>query len=209
MFKRRKPRSYGQMASDMIYPRGGWRRAGTYVWHRLRRLPDQPHRIGRGVAAGVAVSFTPFFGFHFIAAAIVALAIRGNILASLLATFTVNPITIPFVAVLALTTGRAILGHHGDLNAQMILAEFTHATAELWNNMLAPLGPRVAHWDRLAEFCDVIFWPYLIGGVIWGTIFGVIAHYMTMPVIRAYHNRRAKKMAERIARAQNAPPDEP
>ena len=65
MFKRRKPRSYSQLATEMIYPRGGWRRASQYVMHRIRRLPDQPQRIARGFAAGIIVSFTPLFGFHF------------------------------------------------------------------------------------------------------------------------------------------------
>ncbi|WP_299912478.1 DUF2062 domain-containing protein [uncultured Paracoccus sp.] len=200
MFKRRDPRSYGQLASDMIYPRGGWRRAGTYVWHRLRRLPDQPHRIARGVAAGIGVSFTPLFGFHFVSAGAVGWLIGGNVLAALLATFAINPVTVPFVAVLALTTGRFLLGQHGDLGPQMIFGEFARASEELWNNVLAPFGPRVAHWDNLANFFDQIFWPYMIGGVIWGTIFGALCHYLTVPIIRAYHKRRAKKMEERIAR---------
>ena len=39
---RRKPRSYSQMASDIVYPRGGWWRAIKYRVHRLRRLPDPP-----------------------------------------------------------------------------------------------------------------------------------------------------------------------
>ncbi|MFV0384246.1 DUF2062 domain-containing protein [Paracoccus sp. (in: a-proteobacteria)] len=204
MFKRRKPRSYGQMASDMIYPRGGWRRAVTYVLHRLRRLPDKPHRIGRGVGAGIAASFTPLFGLHFILAGVVAWAIGANVLAALLATFAINPVTLPFVAVLSLTTGRLILGQHGDLGPQMIFGEFARATEELWNNILAPFGPRVAHWGHLDQFFEQVFLPYLIGGLIWGLIAGVICHYLTVPVIRAYHHRREKKMAARIARVREA-----
>ena len=46
----------------MAYPDGGWQRAGSYVWHRLRRLPDRPERIAKGIAAGVMVSFLPIFG---------------------------------------------------------------------------------------------------------------------------------------------------
>lgn len=190
------------MASEMIYPRGGWRRAGTYVLYRLRRLPDQPHRIGRGIGAGLGVSFTPLFGFHFVSAAAVAWLIGGNVLAALLATFAINPVTVPFVAVLALSTGRWILGQHGDLGPQVIFGEFSAASEELWNNVLAPFGPREAHWEQLGDFFFQIFWPYMIGGIIWGTIIGVAAHYLSVPVIRAYHKRRAKKMADRIARLQ-------
>lgn len=200
MFKRRDPRSYGRIVTEFIYPRGGWRRAGAYVWHRLRRLPDQPHRIGRGAAAGVFVSFTPFFGFHFLSAAAVAWIIRGNILAALLATFVGNPITIPFIAVLSLTLGRQMLGIEGKLNSHIIFREFSRASAELWNNFLAIFTERTAHWGHLADFFYQMFLPYLVGGLIPGIIAGIIAHYLTVPVIKAYHKRRAKKMADRIAR---------
>ena len=85
MFKR-KPRTWGRTALEFFYPRGGWTRAALYVVHRIRRLPDPAHRISRGVAAGVFVCFTPYFGLHFVMATLIAWVIRGNILAALLAT---------------------------------------------------------------------------------------------------------------------------
>jgi hypothetical protein len=48
-----------------MWPKGGWTRAFHYVRHRLRRLPDTPERIARGIWAGVFVTFTPFYGMHF------------------------------------------------------------------------------------------------------------------------------------------------
>ena len=140
MFKRRKPRSYSQLATQMIYPRGGWRRASQYVMHRIRRLPDQPQRIARGFAAGIFVSFTPLFGFHFMTAALVAWAIRGNIVAALLGTFVGNPLTFPFIAVLSVSLGRWILGVEGKLLPHRIFEEFARASRELWNNLLAPFS---------------------------------------------------------------------
>lgn len=202
MFKRRNPRSYGQMASDMIYPRGGWRRAGTYVLHRLRRLPDQPHRIGRGVAAGVFVSFLPIFGLHFLSAAACAWLVGGNILAALLATFVGNPVTFPFIAVAAVSLGRRILGVTGDLSPQHIFGEFARASGELWHNINSIFGPTRAHWGHLAEFFQQVYLPYLVGGIIIGLMLSIATHYMTVPVIRAYHRRREKKMAARIARVR-------
>lgn len=190
------------MASDMIYPRGGWRRAGTYVLHRVRRLPDQPHRIGRGVAAGVFVSFTPLFGFHFLSAAACAWLIGGNILAALLATFVGNPITFPLIAMMAVSLGRELLGLNGSLGPQQIFAEFSAASGELWHNIRAPFSPEDAHWGHLAEFFQQIYWPYVVGGVLIGLVVSIAAHYLTVPVIRAYHRRREKKMAARIARVR-------
>lgn len=199
MFKRRKPRSYGQMASDIVYPPGGWRRAARYVLYRLRRLPDQPHKIGRGVAAGVFVSFTPLFGLHFAAAVGCAWLIGGNILAALLGTFVGNPITFPFIAVLAVSLGRQVLGVEGHLSPQIIFSEFTRAGGELWHNLKSIFDNDVARWDDLHRFLTQFYWPYFVGGVLIGLAVSIAAHYMTVPVIRAYHRRRNKKMAERIA----------
>ena len=41
-----------------------------------------------------------------------------------------------------------------------------------------------------------------MGGIGPGLVVSVIGYYLTVPVIRAYHKRRARKMAARIARAQ-------
>ncbi|WP_374636589.1 DUF2062 domain-containing protein [Paracoccus sp. (in: a-proteobacteria)] len=206
MFKRRKPRSYSQLATQMIYPRGGWRRASQYVMHRIRRLPDQPQRIARGFAAGIFVSFTPLFGFHFMTAALVAWAIRGNIVAALLGTFVGNPLTFPFIAVLSVSLGRWILGVEGKLLPHRIFEEFARASRELWNNLLAPFSDSTVHWQNFDYFWHNYFLPYVVGGIGPGLIASVIGYYLTLPVIRAYHKRRARKMAARIARAQGVPP---
>ena len=205
MFKRRKPRSYSQLATQMIYPRGGWRRASQYVMHRIRRLPDQPQRIARGFAAGIFVSYTPLFGFHFMTAALVAWAIRGNIVAALLGTFVGNPLTFPFIAVLSISLGRWILGVEGKLLPHRIFEEFARASRELWNNLLAPFSDSTVHWQNFDYFWHNYFLPYVVGGIGPGLIASVIGYYLTLPVIRAYHKRRARKMAARIARAQGAP----
>lgn len=208
MFKRRKPRSYSQLATEMIYPRGGWRRASQYVMHRIRRLPDQPQRIARGFAAGIIVSFTPLFGFHFMSGVLVALLIRGNIVAALLGTFVGNPLTFPFIAVLSVGLGRWILGVEGRFQPHLILEEFTKASGEVWNNLLAPFSDRVAHWQNLDHFWDNYFLPYFVGGFFPGLLASVVGYYLTLPLIRAYHKRRARKMAERIARVQGPRPPE-
>ena len=93
VFKRRTPKTWLAAIRDFFWPRGGWTRAFHYVKHRLRRLPDSPERIARGIWAGVFTTFTPFYGMHFVVAAILALFMRGNILAALMGTFFGNPLT--------------------------------------------------------------------------------------------------------------------
>lgn len=199
MFKRRTPKTYSQMARAMVWPQGGWKRATIYVLHRMRRLPDQPHRVARGFACGIFISFTPLFGFHLFGAAALAWLLGGNIIAALFGTLIGNPVTIPLIAALSVGLGRKMLGVEGSLSPQRILHEFTRATGEMTHNIGAMFTDQVAHWDSLGHFYDVIFLPYLVGGLIPGLIAATIGHYVTVPVIRAYHRRRAGKMAERIA----------
>ncbi len=200
VFKRRTPRGWVQTIIEFFYPRGGWYRAAQYVIHRVRRLPDAPHRIGRGVFAGVFISFTPFFGLHFLGAAGIAWLIRGNILASLLATFFGNPLTTPVIAYTAVELGHLILGSHGAISFEQILNAFSGATTELWRNIIALFSPRPTHWRELAGFFHAIFLPYLVGGIVPGIVAGVICHYLTLPVIGAYKKRRAKHLHDRMAR---------
>lgn len=92
----------------------GWTRAFHYVKHRVRRLPDTPERIARGIWAGVFTTFTPFYGLHFVVAALVGKAMRGNLLAALMATFFGNPLTYVPIGIASLKTGHWLLGTRMD-----------------------------------------------------------------------------------------------
>ena len=110
VFKRRDRRSIISLLIRFFWPKGGWRRAFHYVQYRLRRLPDSSQKISRGIWAGLFTTFTPFYGLHFFTAAIIARALKGNILAALLATFFGNPLTYVPIGVVSLQTGHFFLG---------------------------------------------------------------------------------------------------
>lgn len=205
MFKRRDKRNTLQVVAEGFYPRGGWRRAFSYVYHRLRRLPDPPHRISRGIAAGVFVSFSPLFGFHFLYAALTAFIIRGNILAALLATFIGNPVTFPLIGAISLGFGRRLLGidaAHG--HGESVLEAFSKASGEIWRNIRAIFTPELTHWDNLIVFFQQVFWPYLIGGILPGIIAGMIAYGLSRPVIDAYQRRRLAKLKAKFQKKNRA-----
>lgn len=192
VFKRRTPRSWLQFVAEGFWPRGGWSRATRYVVHRLRRLPDPAHKISRGIAAGVFACFTPLFGLHFITSAIIALAIRGNILAALLATFVGNPITFPIIASIAMELGSSMLGTP-DLPLPGVWAAFSSAFSELWHNFMAIFTPAEVRWGRLAAFFEVVFLPYLVGGLAPGLVAAMAAYFLANPVIAAYQKTRIKR----------------
>lgn len=196
VFKRRTPRSWLRVIAEGFWPRGGWARATRYVVHRLRRLPDPAHKISRGIAAGVFISFTPFFGFHFLLAAAIALVIRGNVLAALLATFVGNPITFPIFASIAMEIGSFLLGTP-HIALPGVVASFSNASVELWRNFTAIFTPEVMHWGRFGAFFEVVFLPYLVGGLLPGLAAGIAAYFLSHPVIVAYQKARIKRQKNR------------
>ena len=192
------------MVLEFFWPRGGWGRAASYVMHRLRRLPDSPERIARGVFAGVFVSFTPLYGFHFLSAAAVALLYRGNILAALLATFVGNPITFPIFATMSLETGYWLLGSDFRMPLADVMPAFGEATSQLWKNILGLLTGQPTEWGQLLRFFHKVYLPYLVGSILPGTLVGLIFQYASLPLIRAYQKLRSRRLAERVERRRAA-----
>lgn len=182
----------------MVYPDGGFRRATQYMIHRMRRLPDEPHKIARGVFAGTFVNFPPIFGIQFVSAALLAWVMRGNILAAVLCTFLSNPITTPFIAVLSLELGHWMLGIKVPLTPVMIFDAFGQAGFELWHNFLSVFTADVSRWESLGRFWQTIYFPYLVGSILPGLVFSLLAYYVTIPLVRAYQKLRANKTREGI-----------
>jgi len=200
VFKRRDPKPFLRGLVELIWPRGGWARAFHYVKHRVRRLPDSPERIARGIWAGVFTTFTPFYGLHFFIAAMIAWVMRGNILAALMATFFGNPLTYVPIGVISLRTGYGLLDLEWDPEKEGRLGQqFARAFGELWGNLKALFTDDVADWTYLADFYDKVFFPYMIGGVLPGIIAATICYYLSVPVIRAYQQRRKGVIAAKIA----------
>jgi len=197
VFKRKNPRTLFGWLREMVYPTGGFKRATQYVIHRMRRLPDRPHRIARGVFAGCLIGFLPLPGLQFLGAWGLARLMRGNVLAALLGTFNSNPVTTPFFAVGAISLGHWMLGIDTPLTAEAIGAAFADAGGDLWRNLKAIFTSDVAHWDGLRLFWDTVYLPYFIGALIPGILLSLGFYYLTIPLVVAYQNSREAKSNER------------
>lgn len=157
MFKRRIPLPFHQRAGAFLWPRGGWRRSGAYVAHRLRRLPGTPYRIAAGFACGAAISFTPFMGMHFVLAALLALLVRGNLIASAIGTAVGNPWTFPLIWLWIYSLGRWLLGGGQRLTAEPEDLSFLHHMFEHPLDVLLPMTVGSIPTAVVAWF--VFFWP--------------------------------------------------
>lgn len=200
VFKRRDKRSWLRVGLESLWPKGGWGRAAQYVRHRVRRLPDTPDRIARGLFAGVFTTFTPFYGVHFVVAAIVARGVRGNILAALLGTFFGNPVTYFPIGAISLSTGQFFLGTASDTEVnRSLLGKFVDASSDLTHNFYAMFNDQDADWAGLYQFYDDVFFPYLIGGILPGLVTATIVYYISLPLITAYQNRRKGMIKAKLA----------
>lgn len=206
VFKRRDRRPIWKVVVDFIYPRGGWTRAATYVKYRLRRLPDTPEKISRGVWAGVFAAFTPFYGMHFLVAFILARLMRGNVIAALMATFFGNPLTYVPIGVSALWTGHWLLGTQPveDMDASLG-AKFAGAGGDLWHNFMSIFTPARMDWHGLHIFYDEVFFPYMVGGIIPGIVSATFCYYLSVPLIAAYQKRRKKALRAKLSQLQKNP----
>ena len=191
VFKRRDKKGWLRWSGDLLYPKGGWSRAFHYVKHRVHRLPDSPERIARGIWAGVFTTFTPFYGVHFVVAAILSRVMQGNLLAALMATFFGNPLTYVPIGLVSLKMGHWMMGAElSETEHRSFGGKFVDAGSDLKDNLMAMFAGREMDWTGLAAFYQEIFFPYLIGGIVPGILTATVCYYLSVPLIRAYQHRR-------------------
>lgn len=159
-------------------------RYSRYMLLKLDKLKGTPYSIAAGFACGVAISFTPFVGFHMLLAAITAFIIRGNILSSAFGTVMGNPWTFPIIWPTILFTGRFFLNDNHIDKIDFI---------KLFKN----LADAVVHLDFSLLVSDV--WPVLLPMMV-----GCIPYYIIAWCISFYIVKRAmerfKLRRERLRR---------
>ncbi|MFQ5773315.1 MAG: DUF2062 domain-containing protein [Kiloniellaceae bacterium] len=184
MFSRRKPVPLSRRVLDFLWPRRGWRRASVYIAHRVSRLPGTPYGIAAGFACGAAISFTPFIGFHFAGAALLALLVRGNLVASAIGTVVGNPWTFPVIWAWIYTLGQWLLGGEAisDLPETLSLHYIFERPLEvLWPMTVGGIPTAIVAWFAF-------FWP----------VRGAVAEYQ---LVRRRRVRRKAKAERQRARA--------
>ncbi|MDX1541096.1 MAG: DUF2062 domain-containing protein [Geminicoccaceae bacterium] len=189
-----------QRLKSWLWPHIGWGRALSYVVKRLKRLPGTPHSIAAGVAAGVMVSFTPFFP-HLATAALIAMVIRGNVVAAWAGTLIGNPSTFPIIWLLAYNLGLMVLGQPTVTEPQF------QAESQL-TTLPAPFTLEwVDGWiERAAAWTKAKFLPMAIGGVPLGILAGLACYFPLLRIVTAVQERRRKDGQKKLELDPSAPP---
>jgi len=199
MFDRRSKPTPARRVLNFLWPSIGWRRASSYMLHRLARLPGSAYSIAAGFACGAAVSFSPFVGLHFILGGLWAWMIRANIVASAIGTAIGNPWTFPFIWVWIFEVGSRIVDP-GQL------AESTHENAAkldfsaTFGNMLG--ASLDGDMDRLMETAAPVFWPMLVGSVPTIIVVWLLFYFPLKKIVERYQNRRRRRKRRAKGRMQ-------
>ena len=179
MLGRRQHLAWMDWLGRVIWPRTGWRRAGAYFSHRVRRLPGSPYSIAVGVACGVAVSFTPLIGLHFVIAVILAWLLGGSLIASALGTAVGNPWTFPLIWIASYRLGSWLLGLEPNVDGLTM--------------------------EDIRQNFFVVFLPMMVGGLVLGIVAWLGSFWLVRRAVSRYQLirlSRIRRRAERSAAAQ-------
>jgi uncharacterized protein (DUF2062 family) len=184
---RHKP-TFSARLQSWLWPKRGIRRAWMYIWHRVTRISATPHVIALGFAAGAFASFTPFVGFHFVLAGILAFCVGGNILASALGTGVGNPLTFPFIWLSTYNLGGMVLGYERRDQIDLTIPDGT---------IIGLASAPGASFSTIWEAVSPVMVPMLAGCIPLGLLAGVLGYFFVYPAVDGYQRRRKHRLAVR------------
>ncbi len=162
-----------------------WKHLKTRILAVLH-LDDAPWRIALGLAVGVFIGFTPFYGLHTALAIVVAFLLRLNKAATVTGAWLNLPWFAPFVYGLSLKVGEFLLGRGQGLEA--IQGKGLGELAALIRPLLS--------LDRLREgflasskLLFMVSTPLLVGTTVVGLTAGVVTYVLALEAVRVFRAR--------------------
>ena len=166
-------------------------------------MPGTPSSIASGFASGIAASFTPFLGLHFILAGALAMLFRGNVLASAIGTFFGNPWTFILIWLADYEVGLGVI-HAFGFGADLQVLSIDELVAIMGNVIRFLSFTGNISWATLSRDVEQVFMPLLIGGTVLGAIAWVASFLMTLWAVKGWRLHRAKRLLKAVQRAADA-----
>ena len=152
----------------------------------LLRLRGSPRQIALGVALGMFVAFTPTLGMQMVLAAFLATLFGANRAAAMTMVWLTNPVTV--VPVFGSTYWLGTFFYSGP-PVEHVTNIMREAIADLANYEIWRF------YDQFLAFLTIgrdIMIPMTIGGVIVGTVFGVVSYFVSLGVIDRFKHLRER-----------------
>lgn len=150
---------------------------------RLRQLKGTPRSIALGAACGIAVSFTPFVGFHALLACSAALLSGGSVFAAAVGTLIGNPWTFPFIWLAVYSVGQMIV--NGSPHA-VATADFYEAFKNAVHALIS------FDFSRFDSDIWPIFYPMLVGCLPFCVAAGIISYYTLKHTLLTFTPKKDK-----------------
>ncbi len=159
-------------------------------WRRLYLMvvkqEGTPESLARGVGLGFFICFAFPFGTHLTLGIPTAFLLRANKFLTILFTFVSNPYTLPFIWPAQCWIGAMLMGRH--LALRTIEEEFAHLLS----------SPSIAAFKELGA---ELLWPFLLGGLVLGILFGIPSYFTALGMIQAHRKRKEKALRLRLSMA--------
>jgi uncharacterized protein len=142
-----------------------------------------PEIVAASFAIGVAISFTPLLGLHWLIALALAFVLKLNKVDILLGTLVVNPLTLPAVGAVAIPIGRFFLQARREAIAHLP-----------WREMF-----RRSFWTAAGPTMKAIGVQMAVGMFALSLVAGTVTYVLLLRLIRRHRARVAAKAAPDVA----------
>jgi uncharacterized protein (DUF2062 family) len=175
-------------------------------WRRFREhargvlhLDEEPSRLAAGMAVGVFIGCTPFYGLHTLIALLVAVLFRLNKVATVTGAWINLPWFAPFVYAFSLRLGEAILNQDfSSFSWASVLALAEGARAYLRVSPRQSVGEL---WGVIWDMLFVASKPLFVGTSIVGLMAGFVTYFVTLEAVRDV--RRLRRLRHPRRRSPN------
>ncbi len=160
-----------------------WRRWGFFRQFklnviRLARLRSDPDAVGRGMALGLFIGFSPTFGAQIFLAIFFAFLLRQNKIATFVGVWISNPLTAPLIYGLEYQVGRMLLGFP-PLGLTRFKSEFS--------------------WEMGAQ----VVAPMLLGSLVLGIPVAIIGYSLTVRFVPTMRQWKIPRWPRNIITRKN------
>jgi uncharacterized protein (DUF2062 family) len=166
-----------------------WRRLRERATHVLH-LDEEPSRLAAGMAAGVFIGLTPFYGLHTLLALAAAYVFRLNKVATITGAWLNLPWFAPFVYAFCLRLGEAVIS--GDWSSFSLAS--VHGLAHSVGGILeaSPWETAGTLWEAIWGMLFHASVPLFVGTTIVGAVLAVAAYFITLEAVRDVRRLRAR-----------------
>ena len=150
---------------------------------KLLHIEDTPERTALAYSIGIFLGFSPFLGFHTLAALAIAFLLRFNRAAILLGVWTNGPWWMVPYYTFTTWLGMQVLGFQISREALRRMFQLPVDRGFI----------SVEFWSRVASQWG-LFLSFLVGSLILATLLAIVAFPLTLKWIKFYRSRKASSL---------------